>query len=115
MDITEFRKTVDSLRNLSISCQKNNNIDDGLGREIRHGRTANMLDCNRHAAESSGNPPVEELKACGPTGVVIHDNNRICHSLNQVYWRPFLAHPIFLLLDWPSLRAATEMLAISAI
>ena len=80
MRISECRETVDSRRKISFSCQKHIDIDDGFSCEIRHGRASYMLDCSRHAVECFGNSLPEELKAFEPTRVVIHDNNRICHS-----------------------------------
>jgi hypothetical protein len=79
MDITVLRKTDDSHRKRSDSRQKHIDIDDGLGCEIWHGYTPNRFDCDRHVAERLADPPAEELKACGPSRVVIPDNNRICH------------------------------------
>jgi len=79
MDVPEFRKTVDRRRNLNGRCEKHIDIDDGFGREIWHSRTSNMFDCNHHAAARFGNPPAEKLEAFEPTGIVIRDDNRICH------------------------------------
>jgi len=80
MEVTECREMVDGCRKLSFSCEEHIDIDDRFSCEIWHSRASYMLDCSRHAAERFGNPLPEELKAFGPTRIVIHDNNRIRHQ-----------------------------------
>jgi hypothetical protein len=55
-------------------------VDDRLGREVRHGRAADVLDRDHRATQGGPHPLGQSAEEFRPSRIVVEDANRVGHG-----------------------------------
>jgi hypothetical protein len=74
------REALDGRSQHRFRCQEYIDVDDRLCCQIGNGSAANMLDGRRPVAECIGDSFAKGLKQSGPVGVVVQNDDGICHG-----------------------------------